>query len=50
MRQLGMSRLGPVVCLERSSTSGHGDFLSEFSARTEERIDEEVESILRAQM
>ena len=50
VRQLGMSRLGPVVCLERSSTSGHGDFLSEFSARTEERIDEEVESILRAQM
>ena len=50
VRQLGMSRLGPVVCLERTSTSGHGDFLSEFSARTEERIDEEVESILRAQM
>ncbi len=50
VRQLGMSRLGPVVCLERASNSGHGDFLSEFSARTEERIDEEVESILRTQM
>jgi cell division protease FtsH len=50
VRQLGMSRLGPVVCLERASSNGHGDFLSEFSARTEERIDEEVESILRVQM
>ncbi len=50
VRQLGMSRLGPVVCLERSSNRGHGDFLSEFSLRTEERIDEEVESILLAQM
>jgi ATP-dependent Zn protease len=50
VRQLGMSRLGPVVCPERASCNGHGDFLSEFSARTEERIDEEVESILRVQM
>jgi cell division protease FtsH len=50
VRQLGMSRLGPVVCLERASGGGHGDFLSEFSTRTEEKIDEEVESILRTQM
>jgi cell division protease FtsH len=50
VRQLGMSRLGPVVCLERASGSGHGDFLSEYSTRTEERIDEEVESILKGQM
>ncbi|HEX9006351.1 MAG TPA: hypothetical protein VF889_03585, partial [Bacteroidota bacterium] len=46
VRQLGMSRLGPVVCLERAAQSGKGDFLSEYSPQTEQRIDEEVERIL----
>ncbi len=46
VRQLGMSRLGPVVCLERTAQGGRGDFLSEYSLQTEQRIDEEVERIL----
>jgi cell division protease FtsH len=46
VRQLGMSRIGPVVCLERGAQGGRGDFLSEYSVHTELRIDEEVERIL----
>ncbi|MEW6733026.1 MAG: ATP-dependent zinc metalloprotease FtsH [Acidobacteriota bacterium] len=50
VRQLGMSRLGPIVCLERGPHGPHRDFLSEYSPRTEERIDEEVEMIINTQM
>jgi cell division protease FtsH len=50
VRQLGMSRLGPVVCLERGPNGAHRDFLSEYSAHLEQRIDEEVETIINSQL
>jgi cell division protease FtsH len=50
VRQLGMSRMGPVVCLERGPNGPHRDFLSEYSNNTEQRIDEEVEMIINTQI
>lgn len=50
VRQLGMSKLGPVVCMEPGFAGPHRGFLSEYSSATEQRIDEEVENILLTQM
>lgn len=50
VRQLGMSRLGPIVCQERGPNGPHRDFLSEYSQQTEQRIDEEVEMIINTQV
>lgn len=50
VRQLGMSRLGPIVCLERGPNAAHRDFLSEYGSHMEQRIDEEVEMIINTQV